>query len=60
MAGYPALQFDYSNEGVNAAMTIFVVNGELYNIRYRYVDQTVRGEYWDEYQTSLEYFVVQD
>lgn len=60
VAGYPALQFDYSYEGVNAVMTIFVVNGELYNIRYRYIDQAVRGEYWDEYKELLEFFVMKN
>ncbi len=60
VAGYPALQFDYSYEGVNAVMTIFVVDGELYNIRYRYVDQNFKGEYWDEYQTLVESFVMQN
>ena len=59
VAGFPALQFDYSYEGVNAVMTIFVVNGELYNIRYRYVDQDSRGEYLDEYKELLESFIVQ-
>ncbi len=58
VAGYPALQFDYSYEGVNAVMTIFIVNEELYNIRYRYVDQDSRGEYWDEYKTLLESFAM--
>lgn len=58
VAGYPALQFDYSYEGVNAVMTIFVVDGELYNIRYRYVDQEARGEHWNKYQLLLESFIV--
>ena len=58
VAGYPALQFNYSYEGVNAVSTIFIVNGELYNIRYRYVDQNSRGEYWDEYKTLLESFAI--
>jgi len=53
VAGYPAIQFDYSYEGVNAVMTLFITSGNLFQVRYRYVDLSARPEFMNEYQDLL-------
>lgn len=53
VAGLPAIQFDYSYEGVNAVMTFFVANGNIFQMRYRYVDLNARQEFINKYQDLL-------
>jgi hypothetical protein len=58
VAGFPAIQCDYSYEGVEAALTFFAAQGRIFQVRYRYVDQVSRQEHLAEYQELLKSLVV--
>ncbi len=58
VAGYPAIQFDYSYEGVEALMTLFIANGKLFQVRYRYINSAARQEFMSEYQALLSSLIV--
>jgi len=60
VAGQPALQFDYSYEGVNALITFFIAQGNIFQVRYRYLDLATRPEFIQEYQELLASFSVND
>lgn len=54
VAGYPAIQFNYSYEGVAATMTLLIANSRLLQIRYRYVDPSAKSEFLNEYHNLLD------
>lgn len=58
VAGYPAIQCDYSYEGVRAVLTFFAAHGKIFQVRYRFVDNASRGEYLYEYEDLLRSMVV--
>jgi hypothetical protein len=58
VAGYPAIQYDYSYEGVEALMTIFIAHGKLFQVRYRYINSEARPEFMSEYQALLTSLIV--
>jgi hypothetical protein len=58
VGGYPAIQFDYSYEGVEAVMTIFIAHGSLFQIRYRYINLAAKAEFLKEYQAMLASLIV--
>jgi hypothetical protein len=53
VAGYPAIQYDFSYEGVEALMTIFIAHGKLFQVRYRYINSAARSEFMGEYKVLL-------
>jgi hypothetical protein len=58
VAGYPAIQCDYSYEGVRAVLTFFAAHGKIFQVRYRFVDDASRPEYLQEYEDLLKSMVV--
>jgi len=58
VAGYPAIQCDYSYEGVRAVLTFFAAHGKIFQVRYRIVDDASRPEYLQEYDYLLRSMVV--
>ena len=58
VADYPAIQCDYSYEGVRAVLTFFAAHGKIFQVRYRFVDDASRPEYLEEYLAMLKSMVV--
>lgn len=58
VSGYPAIQCDYSYEGVRAVLTFFAAHGKIFQVRYRFVDDASRPEYLQEYEDLLRSMVV--
>lgn len=53
-----AIQYDYSYESSRATMTEFTKDNYHYIIKYQYVDDESRQDYWEEYQKLLTSFKI--
>ncbi len=58
VAGYHAIQYDYSYEWVNATATEFIGNGRYYMIQLRYPEAKDKMVNWAEYQEVLKSFLL--
>lgn len=56
--GLPAIQYDFDYEGYRATETILTKNGNYYAVMYRYVDDTSKLHYWNDYIRLLSSFKI--
>jgi len=56
VSSHEAIQYWWGYEGTLATQTVFIRDGVLYRIRFRYADEESKTRYWDDYLTILDSF----